>query len=84
MKINYHKLEVYTIGIEENESKSIAEAFNCKLGNFPMKYLVLPISFKRLSKEELSFSAGKAEKIGDMEVQPISWWKVNSHQFKSD
>lgn len=62
MKINYNKSEVFTIGINEVDSVNIAVAFNCKLGQFPMKYLGLPISFKRLSKEELSISAGKVDK----------------------
>lgn len=52
MKINYHKSEVYTVGIDEKESIAIADAFNCSLGRFPMKYLGLPINFRRLSKEE--------------------------------
>jgi hypothetical protein len=62
MKINYNKSEVFTLGINEVEADEIAHAFNCKLGHFPMKYLGLSISFKRLSKEDLSFSANKVEK----------------------
>jgi hypothetical protein len=55
MKINYSKLEVFTLGIDDVETARIADAFNCKVGKFPMKYLGLPISYKRLSKEELSY-----------------------------
>lgn len=49
MKINYHESEVFTIGIGEDTIR-IASAFICKIGKFPMKYLGLPISFKRLSR----------------------------------
>jgi hypothetical protein len=30
---------VFTIGIGEEETGRITEAFNCKMGKFPMKYL---------------------------------------------
>jgi hypothetical protein len=62
MKINYMKSEVYTVGLSEQESQRVADAFNCNLGSFPMKYLGLPISERRLSKSELSDSADKMEK----------------------
>lgn len=62
LKIKYNKSEVFIIGISEEDLELIADAFNYKLGEFPMKYLGLPISFKRLSKEELGASAGKVEK----------------------
>lgn len=43
-------------------AKKMADLFNCRLGEFPMKYLGLPISDKRLSKLELSDLADKIEK----------------------
>ena len=49
-------------GLSESQGQQVADAFNCKLGAFPMKYLGLPISDKRLSKGELSDSAEKIEK----------------------
>lgn len=61
MKINDSKSEIYTVGIEE-ESHRIARSFNCKLGTFPLTYLGLPISDRRLSKAELSGTATKIEK----------------------
>lgn len=74
MKINYNKSEVFTIGIDAEESEHIANAFNCKVGKFPMKYLGLPISYKRLSKEELSESAAKVEKR-------LETWKCNQLSY---
>jgi hypothetical protein len=62
MKINYAKSEVYTVGLSVEEGQKVADAFNCKLGTFRMKYLGLPISDRRLSKVELSDSAVKIEK----------------------
>lgn len=78
MKINYNKSEVFTLGINEVEAEEIANSFNCKRGHFPMKYLGLPLSYKRLSKEELSVSANKVEKR-------LETWKCNqlSHGGRS-
>jgi len=44
MKINYSKSEVFTVGLSEQESRSVVNAFNCRLVEFPMKYLGLPLS----------------------------------------
>jgi len=74
MKINYYKSKVLTIGIGEEEIQTIANAFNCKVGKFPMIYLGLPISHKRLTKEELSESAGKIERRLDT-------WKCNQLSY---
>ena len=53
---------MFTVGLSESQGQQVADAFNCKLGAFPMKYLGLPISDERLSKGELSDSAEKIEK----------------------
>jgi hypothetical protein len=50
MKINYMKSEVYIVGLFEQESQRVVDAFNYKLGSFPMKYLGIPINNIRLSK----------------------------------
>ena len=50
------------MGLSELESQKVADAFNCNLGKFPIKYLGLPISDRRLSKAELSDSPEKIEK----------------------
>jgi hypothetical protein len=40
MKINYHKNEVFVIGRDAERQRDIAARFNCKLGSFPMCYLI--------------------------------------------
>jgi len=62
MKINYLKSEVFIVGLSAQESQKVADAFNCKLGRFHLKYLGLPISDRRLSKAELRDSADKIER----------------------
>jgi hypothetical protein len=58
MRINYSKSEIFTLGLSEE----VADAFNGKLSKFPMKYLGLLISDRRLTMAELSDAAEKMEK----------------------
>jgi len=48
LKINYHKSEVVTFGVDERERTRIAKILNCKLGSLLMSYLGLPMSDKSL------------------------------------
>lgn len=49
LKINFHKSEVYVFGVSQGEKEKFANMLNCGLGDFPMKYLGIPISYKHLS-----------------------------------
>lgn len=49
LKINYHKSEAFVFGVSQMEKKNMANMLNCVLGDFPMKYLGIPISYKHLS-----------------------------------
>jgi hypothetical protein len=62
MKVNYHKSEVFTVGLDDNETFRVAQMLKCPIGKFPMKYLGLPISPDKILKHELSFLAQKMEK----------------------
>nr|BDI54533.1 retrotransposon protein, putative, unclassified [Triticum aestivum] len=59
LKINFLKREVITIGMANHESSRIASLLNCKLGSFPIKYLGLPISTKKLTIAEWEPLYGK-------------------------
>jgi hypothetical protein len=48
LKINFDKSEVLVMGVTAPEQRRIASMLNCKLGQFPMKYLGLPVSNKEL------------------------------------
>jgi hypothetical protein len=48
LKINYHKSEVVTFGVDDETGRSIAKMMNCSVGNLPIKYLGFPINSKRL------------------------------------
>jgi hypothetical protein len=51
LKINYHKSEVITFGVDKEAECIIADMLNCKVGQLPMSYLGFPISDKRLGLE---------------------------------
>jgi hypothetical protein len=61
LKINFDKSEVIVTGVATDEQKRVACALNCKLGSFPLRYLGLPISDKRLTVADWSFLT---EKVG--------------------
>jgi len=52
MKINYDKSDMLTIGVEEDRINELAKIFCCKKGDFPIKYLGVPLHFTKLRKED--------------------------------
>jgi hypothetical protein len=44
LKINFDKSEVLVMGMSAPEQRRIVNLLNCRLGQFPMKYLGLPVS----------------------------------------
>lgn len=39
LKINYHKSEVFVLGVNGEEAQKVANIFYCKLAHLSMKYL---------------------------------------------
>lgn len=62
LKINYHKSEVYTVGLEESDHIRIANMLNCKVGVLPLVYLGIPVSDKHLGVQSLSGVSDKVRK----------------------
>jgi len=54
LKINYHKSEVFVFGVTQLEKEKFANMLNCVLGEFPMKYLGIPLSYKHLNMSAFS------------------------------
>ena len=46
LKINFHKCEVVSIGMDAAKSSRVANLLNCNLGKLPFTYLGLPIAKK--------------------------------------
>ena len=68
MNINYDKSGLLTIGIEEERVNDLAKIFCCKKGDFPLKYLGVPLHYSKLRKEDLQL-------VIDKIIKRIAGWK---------
>lgn len=59
MRINYHKSALVPINMEPEELGVFVDIFQCVVGEFPIKYLGIPLHFDKLSREDLQFMIGK-------------------------
>ena len=60
LKINFHKSDVYVFGVDQRQKEHLANMLNCRLGEWPMKYLGLPLSEHRLGVQAF---AGVVDRI---------------------
>jgi hypothetical protein len=51
-KINFHKSELFCFGETRDKSSDYVELFGCKEGEFPFRYLGIPMSHRRLSNSD--------------------------------
>jgi hypothetical protein len=68
MRIFFDKSDLLTIGIDENRGKEYSKIFCCKMSEFPIKYLGVPLHFTNLRKEDL-------QRIIDKIIKRIAGWK---------
>jgi len=68
LKINYDKSDLLTIGLLEEEENDMAKIFCCKKGEFPLKYLGVPLHHSKLRKDDI-------QPIVDKVVKRIAGWK---------
>jgi hypothetical protein len=68
MRINYHKSELIGINVDNMEMSPFLEIFQCVEGQFPIKYLGLPLHFKKLKREEL-------QSLVDSLLKRLSGWR---------
>jgi hypothetical protein len=48
LKINFHKSELFCFGAAQHEASQYADLFGCGQGQFPIRYLGIPIHYQRL------------------------------------
>jgi len=53
LKINFHKSELFCFGKTKEKANDYVSLFGCKEGTMPFKYLVIPISHRKISKKRL-------------------------------
>ena len=68
MRINFDKSDLLTIGVEESRINEYSKKNCCKKGDFPMKYLGVPLHYTNLRKEDL-------QPIIDKIIKRIAGWK---------
>jgi hypothetical protein len=52
LKINFHKSELYCFSEAQDQVDLYADLFGCGQGQFPIKYLGIPIHYRRLTNAE--------------------------------
>jgi hypothetical protein len=70
MRINFHKSELVTINISDSdEVGKFAAMFGCPVGDFPIKYLGIPLHYSKLiSREDL-------QPLIDKIIKRIAGWR---------
>lgn len=48
LKINYHKNEVFVLGVDDMDAIRVSNSFNCKLGKLPITYLGMDIGDRKM------------------------------------
>jgi len=62
LKINFTKSEVLLINGDDEKRLLYADLFNCQMGNFPIRYLGVPVSPSRLHVRDWAHSLKKMRK----------------------
>jgi hypothetical protein len=52
LKMNFHKSELFCFGEAQDSAATYAELFGCGQGQFPIRYLGIPIHYRRLTIAE--------------------------------
>ena len=68
LKINFHKSEIFCFAEAKNYESHYMELFCCNSGNFPIRYLGIPIHYRKLSNNDWV-------KIQERFEQHLSSWK---------
>ena len=53
MTINYHKCTLIPINLTVNDLTPFVDIFQCIVGDFPIKYLGIPLHFDKIGREDL-------------------------------
>ncbi|KAG8086542.1 hypothetical protein GUJ93_ZPchr0010g7976 [Zizania palustris] len=61
LKINFHKSEVYCVGMNDRRKADICQILTCNMGDLPMKYLGLPINKTRITRKDWNSCENKME-----------------------
>ena len=71
LKINFLKSEIFSVRADDETMHKYAEMFNCQIGNFPMKYLGMPVSYAGLKCGDWSFVEDKFTMHGENWISEV-------------
>lgn len=70
LKINYHKSEIYAMGVDNEEACRVANIFDCTLAKLPMTYLRIVVEDKHVGMKA-------SDKVIDKLRKKLDNWKNN-------
>jgi len=70
IKINFYKSEIFCYGKVKESEQQYSQLFGCQLGNYPFRYLGIPMHFKKLRNSDWNGIVERFEK-------KLSSWKGN-------
>ena len=62
LKINFHKSELFCYGLAKDHEMDYSCLFGCGIGSFPLKYLGIPMTHRRLRNSEWQCVIDRFEK----------------------
>jgi hypothetical protein len=68
MRINFNKSDLVSINVPVEEVNVLAQVFGCKVSEFPLKYLGVPLHFGKLCKQDL-------QPLIDSIIKRIAGWR---------
>ena len=68
MRVNFHKSEVITMNMSGESAHDISYLFACPIGNFPIKYLGVPLHYENLSRDDI-------QPLVDKMLKQIAGWR---------
>jgi hypothetical protein len=76
LKINFHKSDFFCYGDAKECEEQYNELFGCGMGQYPFKYLGIPMHHKKISNEDWKIIEEKFEKLLEREVV-ILWGSLS-------
>lgn len=62
LKINFHKSELFCLGKAKARASDYMQIFGCKEGNFPFKYLGIPMNPNRIASKDWGHNEERIQK----------------------
>ena len=77
LRINFHKCDLVPINVPEEDAQAFAQILSCRLGDFPLKYLGVPLHHTKLRREDL-------QPLVDKLIKKAAGWRgrLMSHAAK--